>query len=62
MFGRKKRSLSDFDEEIQAHIDIEAEEFRKDGLDETGARYAAQRKFGKVTIAKERFYESGRWL
>ncbi|MDR0309950.1 MAG: ABC transporter permease, partial [Acidobacteriota bacterium] len=62
MFRRKKRSLSDFDTEIQAHIDLEAEEFMRDGLDEKEARYAALRKFGNVTIAKERFYETGRWL
>ena len=62
MFGRKKRSLSDFDEEIQAHLDLEAEEFKEDGLSEEEARYAARRKFGNVTIARERFYEAGRWL
>ena len=62
MFGRKKRSLYDFDEEIQAHIDFEADEFKKDGLDENEARKAALRQFGNVTIARERFYETGRWL
>jgi len=62
MFGRKKRSLSDFDSEIQAHIDFEAEELRKDGLGEEEAHYAALRQFGNVTIARERFYEAGRWL
>ena len=62
MFGRKKRSLSDFDSEIQAHIDFEAEELREDGLSEEEARYAALRQFGNVTIARERFYEVGRWL
>ena len=34
----------------------------KDGLDEKEARYAARRKFGNVTLARERFYEAGRWL
>jgi len=62
MFRRKKRALSDFDEEIQSHIEFEIEELMKDGLDEKEARYAAIRKFGNVTIAKERFYEFGRWL
>ena len=62
MFGRKKRSLSDFDEEIQARLDLETEEFKEDGLSEEEARYAARRKFGNVTIARERFYEAGRWL
>jgi predicted permease len=61
-FGRKKRALLDFDEEIQAHIEFEIEELKQDGLDEEEARYAAMRKFGNVTITRERFYESGRWL
>ena len=41
MFGRKKRSLSDFDSEIQAHIDFEAEELREDGLSEEEAQTPA---------------------
>ena len=61
-FGQKKRALSDFDEEIQSHIEFEIEELKQDGLDEEEARYAAMRKFGNVTITRERFYESGRWL
>ena len=51
-----------FDSEIQAHLDFEADEFKKDGLDEDEARNAALRKFGNVTIVRERFYESGRWV
>jgi putative ABC transport system permease protein len=61
MFGRKKRRLSDFDSEIQSHLDVATEEFHEEGLDEREARYAALRQFGNVTIARERFYESGRW-
>jgi len=52
MFGRKKRSLSDFDEEIQARLDLETEEFKEDGLSEEEARYAARRKFGNVNIPR----------
>ena len=62
MFGKKRRSMSDFDEEIQSHIDFEIEELMEGGLGEKEARYAALRKFGNVTRARERFYESGRWL
>ena len=63
MFGRKKkRPLSDFDEEIRSHIEFEIEELMKDGLDEKEARNAAIRKFGNVTIVRERFYKAGRWL
>jgi hypothetical protein len=63
MFGRKKkRPMSDFDEEIQSHIEFEIEELMKDGLDEKEARYAAMRKFGNVTIVRERFYMANRWF
>jgi len=61
MLGRKKRSLSDFSSEIQSHIDLAADEFREEGLDDREAHYAALRQFGNVTSAKERFYEAGRW-
>lgn len=58
MFGRKRRRLSDFDGEINSHLDLASEEFREEGLDEREARYAALRQFGNVTIARERFYEA----
>lgn len=61
MFGRKKRPVSDFDSEIKAHLDLATEQFREKGLDKAEARYAALRQFGNVTIARERFYEAGRW-
>lgn len=59
---RRKRSASDFNAEIEAHIRLEAERLREQGLSEADARAAARRAFGNVTRAQERFYESGRWL
>ncbi|MGC1595368.1 MAG: ABC transporter permease, partial [Candidatus Acidiferrales bacterium] len=60
MFGRK-REASDFGAEIEAHIELEVERLREQGLSEEDARKAARRAFGNVTRAQESFYESGRW-
>jgi len=61
MFERK-RSAEDFAEELQAHIDLEAEELRREGLSEEEARRQARRKFGSVRREQERFYMQGRWV
>jgi predicted permease len=61
MFGRKRR-VDDFTAEIEAHIQLEAERLREQGLSEEEARAAARRSFGNVTRAEERFYESRRCL
>src|SRR5690242_218095 len=60
MFGNR-RDTNDFGAEIEAHLQIESERLQQDGLNAADARAAAQRKFGNVTLAKERFYESRRW-
>ncbi len=59
---RRKRKESDFNAEIEAHLDLEKELLQEQGLSEEDARAAAHRIFGNVTKAKERFYESGHWL
>ena len=59
---RRKRKASDFSAEIEAHIQLESERLREQGLSEEEARAAARRSFGNVMQAEERFYESGRWL
>jgi len=61
MFGRK-RKLDDFTSEIEAHIQLEIERLREQGLSEAEAQATARRSFGNVLRAEERFYESGRWL
>jgi putative ABC transport system permease protein len=58
----KKRKQSDFAAEIEAHLELETEQLKEQGLSEEEARRAARRAFGNVTQAQERFYESGRWL
>jgi predicted permease len=59
---RPKRKTSDFGAEIEAHIELETERLREQGLSHEDARTAARRAFGNVTRAQERFYESGCWL
>ena len=61
MFGRR-RKVDDFSAEIDAHLQLEFERQRGLGLSEEDAWAAARRVFGNVTQAKERFYESRRWL
>ncbi len=61
MFGRR-RKLDDFSAEIDAHLQLEVERLREQGMNEDDAQAAARRAFGNVTQARERFYESGRWL
>jgi predicted permease len=61
MFWRKRKQ-SDFTAEIEAHLELETERLREQGLSEEEARRAARRAFGNVTQTEERFYESGRWL
>ncbi|MGO8736883.1 MAG: ADOP family duplicated permease [Terriglobia bacterium] len=58
----RKRKQSDFTAEIEAHLELETERLKEQGLSEEEARMAARRAFGNVTQAQEHFYESGRWL
>jgi predicted lysophospholipase L1 biosynthesis ABC-type transport system permease subunit len=55
---RRNRKLDDFRKEIAAHIAIETDRLRAQGLSEADARSAARRAFGNVTWAEERFYEA----
>src|SRR6202167_3694503 len=59
---RRKRSPEDFAEEIRAHLELEADDLRSEGLSEDEARSKARRAFGNVRAAQERFYLKGRWL
>jgi hypothetical protein len=61
MFQRNRKS-SDFGAEIEAHIELETERLREQGLTDGDARTAARGAFGNVTKAQERFYESSHWL
>ena len=57
-----KRTPSDFNAEVEAHVQLESERLQQEGLSAEDAQAAARRAFGNVTQAEERFYESSRWL
>jgi putative ABC transport system permease protein len=61
MFWRKRKQ-SDFVAEIEAHLELETQQLKEQGLGEEEARLAARLAFGNVTRAEERFYEGGRWM
>jgi putative ABC transport system permease protein len=61
MFGNR-RKLDDFTSEIAAHLQLEIERLREQGMSEEKAQAAARRSFGNIMQAEEHFYESGRWL
>jgi putative ABC transport system permease protein len=63
MFTRK-RSTADFAEEIKAHLELEADELRDDGLGDDEAQRQARVAFGSVPATQERFYLRNRipWL
>jgi predicted permease len=57
----RKRKHDDFQAEIDAHLQIEADRLRESGLSPSDAEAAARRTFGNATLTLERFYESSRW-
>ena len=61
MFDRR-RPTSDFSEELQAHLQIEIDRLRAEGLSEKDAYHAARRNLGNLSLAGERFYETSRWM
>ena len=58
---RRKRTAHDFAEEIKAHLELEADELKDEGLSDEDARCRARRNFGNVRLAQERFYLKDRW-
>jgi len=62
MFRRAKRDQADFSEELRAHLALEADRLRAEGLSQEDAYARARRNLGNITHSEERFYEAGRWL
>jgi hypothetical protein len=60
--SERRRKLDDFTSEIEAHLQLEIERLREQGLSEEEARATARRSFGNIMQAEERYYESSRWL
>lgn len=61
MFRRRKRSLEDFQAEIESHLALEADEIR-DTTRLMDPDSAARRAFGNTTRIQEQWYESRRWM
>ena len=57
-----KRKQQDFNAELEAHLELEADQLRSEGLTQEQAQSAARRALGNRTSAQERFYESSRWM
>jgi predicted permease len=57
---KRTRSTDDFAEEIKAHLELEADELKREGLSEDEARRRARLEFGNVSAAQERFYLKNR--
>lgn len=53
---KRTRSTDDFAEEIKAHLELEADELKREGLSDDEARRKANLEFGNVRAAQERFY------
>ena len=58
--AKRKRSMDDFAEEIQSHLELETDALKVEGLSETAARQRAKSEFGRVSVARERFNLRGR--
>ena len=59
MFGR--RSQSDFEDEIEAHLQLEIDRLTASGMSEKDAERAARRRFGNVGVAQDRFHDAQRF-
>ncbi len=61
---KRKRSTQDFDEEMRAHLALEADALKDEGLSDEEARRRARVTFGNRQAAHERFYLKSRvqWL
>src|SRR5262245_60802933 len=58
----RRRTHEDFSREVQSHLELETERLIEEGLDPAAARLAARKSFGSPLAARERFYESRRFL
>jgi putative ABC transport system permease protein len=57
LFGRKETD-SEFDREMQMHLQLLTEQFIRQGMDPKDARSAARRQFGNTTLLRQRHRES----
>ena len=58
---RRSRFDRELEEEIESHLEMQAEEHREAGMEAEEARYAARRRFGNPTLLKEESREAWGW-
>ncbi len=58
---KRKRTAEDFAEEIKAHLALEADDLRDEGLSEAESQRRARVEFGNVPLAQQKFRLRGRW-
>src|SRR5579864_153644 len=59
---RLKRPFSDFSAELKAHLALQIDRLRAEGLSQEDATMQARRNLGNIIASEERFYEASRWL
>jgi macrolide transport system ATP-binding/permease protein len=63
MFWRKsKRTDADFTAEISAHLELEIERLKSEGMSQADAEASARRAFGNMRHVEEQFHESSHWM
>ena len=62
MFWKRKRPLSDFQDEIRSHLELESAQLHGEGTGAEAASSQARREFGNVTALEENYYERSRWM
>src|SRR5579871_4421389 len=60
--ARRRRKDEELQEELQFHLDEEAEERREDGLPDADARLAARRDLGNVLLVEEDTRAAWTWM
>jgi hypothetical protein len=58
---RRQKPLDDLEEEMRAHLELEAQENLEAGMSPDEAHYAARRRFGSVALAQERSRDMWGW-
>ncbi len=56
MFWKRRRSVMEFSQEIEAHLQLEADELEASGVSRHEAERRARAAFGSKAVARERFY------
>ena len=64
VFGKRRRGMKDFAQEIEAHLQLEADELEAEGVSHGEAGRRARAAFGSAAVARERFYLRNRaaWI